>query len=596
MSNALLQVFSVTDAQYQALLPTLREVARAEETRRLARALALSQGFSFHLATCETPMAAQALILCLAREVPELSGTPTPMVMVTPTRETDAALLPRRLTEEVFEGLLGGERRATPQVTFLDATDSRSDDLDAWLWLFQRLNERRNHLYASGHPLVFLLPPALTVELMRFAPDLWSIRSASVRLRGGGYEHEAGPATLHLEEGRWPVDGDLPAQRMKVEQLLSSSGPHGLRALMVEFRRLAEMLHARGETDQAMQLLREEIQPRIDRAHPHELKSGLMGDIIETLVRLEQAEEAEQIARQHVLPHLEARGDRLTKVMVLTRLADGFRFCGDHSRALHLLLDEAMPLAERIADNEAKAEVLNRAVLSYLRLGQLQRAQDILNEHGALLEEWLTPLEYAFMNLQLAELQRESGSPDASLDTLKQRVLPNAKSDARLQALAWHFIARAHRYRGDLQEAIQILRAETLPIYRRLHNIRGRAMANMAIAAMLRKLGREEEALRLLREEVDALRGSAARSPKDAMDRLNVITTLVGELHDAGVPEEAEELLRQELQSTTLGANAKMLLREQLVQLESCDSRGLQGGPERRHTFAGPEVYGEPLQ
>lgn len=592
MSEPGLPTFSVTDAQYKALLPTLREVARAEETQRLARALALSLGFSFHIAICETPLIAQSLILCLAREVPALSGSSTRMSRLVPTRATEAPLSPKELTQEIFESLLGATPGAQPQISFLDATDSRSDDNDAWLWLFQRLNERRNHLYAIGHPLVFLLPPALAVELMKFAPDLWSIRSANVRLHRGVNAPEPRSALPRLDEVRLPVDRDLAVQREKVERLLfSSPGPHGLRALMVEFRRLAEGLHERGETDRAMQMLREQILPRAERAHPPELKAELMVDIVEVLVRLEQAVEAEQLARQHVLPRFKTRDDMSKQVRLLSRLADAYRYRGNDSTALQILLQEALPLAEQIHDGEMKAWVIRRAAASYLASDQLSHAQEILREQDALLAMWLPPLEYALMNVQLAEVQRDSGDPDAALSTLTERVLPNAEHDLRLQALAWHAIARAYRRRGDRQEASHLLQSKVFPSYRRLGNLGGRAAATLEMAEIQHELGRRNEALHLLREKEGLLRDAYAASLKGALDRVSFLEHLAKVQQNLGAPLGAGDLLRAELESPTLDADVRARLEAQLTAVEA---RGLDDGPELRHTCAGPEIYETP--
>lgn len=593
MSEPALPTFGVTDAQYRALLPTLRHVARAEETRRLARALALSRGFSFHLATCETPLIAKALILCLAREVPTLSGEPTRMATLAPVRGAEVALSARELTHAIFEGLLGSAPSPEPQITFLDATDSRSDDLDAWLWLFQRLNERRNHLYASGHALVFLLPPALTAELIRFAPDLWSIRSASIRL--------AAPAilavpqeTLHdLGEERGAATRDLAAQHEKVKRMLASSGPHGLSSLMVEFRRLAEALHERGETLQAVSMLREQILPRLEQLHPIELKARLFRDVVETWVRLGRAAEAEQAARLHVLPHLAARGRVMTQAMVLARIADAYRLSGAHDRALRLLLEEALPLANKLEDGEAAAEILTRAVISQVRSSQLSQAQALLEQHRPFLEQWAPPLEYAFMNLQLAEALRASGEPDASLETLQRYVLPNVRHDARLQALAWHAVARAQRGRGDLREALRVMRAEVVPRYRKLENLEGRVTSHLAMAQMLQDLGAREEGLRLLREEKAALRRSRPSSPREETEYAALLAQVATGLHLIGEHEEARELLRSELQASDLGESARVKLQERQALIEA--DAGEQGSqPERRHTCVGPEVYDDP--
>jgi hypothetical protein len=263
--------FAVTDAQYQALLPALRMLAGSSEVATLARALALTDGFALHLVGCETPHLALSLILWLASEVPRLQGAAIKMVRLEPTRtdtaEQASALDPMALGREVFDRLLIPDDE--PRVVFLDATDSRTDDRPAWIWLFQRLNERRNHLAKIGAPLVLLLPFDLEVELTRFAPDLWSIRSAGLKLRkeppmeSRGLELPALSLSSN-EERAGGLRSDVKALRAEVEGLLTQPGPHAQRALVTSFQRLAEALHdlSLGEMAQAESQRGDELDPR----------------------------------------------------------------------------------------------------------------------------------------------------------------------------------------------------------------------------------------------------------------------------------------------------------------------------------------------
>ncbi len=315
-----------------------------------------------------------------------------------------------------------------------------------------------------------------------------------------------------------------------------------------------------------------------------------MMDTVETLVRLEQAQEAERLARSEVLPHLEREQDHLAAAVVLSRIADAYRHRKEHSKALEILLTEALPQAMQLEDPEAKAEVLSRVVMSQLGSGNLELAQRIIDDSAFPLERWLDPPTQALMGLRLAEAQREHGETERAIQTVLLRVLPYCQSDARMEALAWHALARAHRDRGELQEQIRVLRAKALPIYKRLGNASGRALAQMSIAEAMVNLGHHDEALLLLRKEKKALLVSDATSRKDALDKLNILLQLATSFAQLGERGEAQDLLRTAMSQTLVPALQSELQRaiENLKEPLSAEDRGIE---QRIHTCAGPEVY-----
>jgi tetratricopeptide (TPR) repeat protein len=604
MIAAPLPRFAVTDAQYQALLPTLRMLAGTSEVATLARALALTDGFALHLVGCETPHLAQALILWLASEVPKLQGAAIKMVRLEPTRsdmaERSSALDPMALGREVFDRLMKAD--AEPRVVFLDATDSQTDDRPAWIWLFQRLNERRNHLAQIGAPLVLLLPFDLEVELTRFASDLWSIRSAGLKLRKEPRVESPGlelpPLSLSSNEASSPRSGaDVEALRAEVERWLHEPGPHAQRALVVAFQRLAEALHDRGETAQALQLLHEQVLPSIKSAPPN-LLPALMFTTVETLVRLDQAEEAERIAREDALPALERSEDREWDTRLLSRLADAFRNQRQHEKALKILQDEALPNAELLADPETKAEVLSKIVLSQLALGHIEFARSLIDDAAFPLMDWLRPDVCAAMNLTLADQQRRQGDPGAAIQTLSTRVLPYCKGDMypTIEVLAWVELGRAHRDRGELHEAISIWRQKAMPLYRRMGREASRVMVQGFVALALLELGDRESGLRLLRKDLETRASWSANTVRDMMDRRDTLLQISAVLAAYEESEEAKELLRDVLSSTTLWEEERSALRQRLAELEASEPAGMQARSFQLHTHAGPEVYAEAHQ
>jgi tetratricopeptide (TPR) repeat protein len=589
--------FAVSEPQYRRLLPVMKSLAGNEDVARLARALALSDGFAFHIASCERPQAAQALILCLATQVSNLRGSTVKMARIAPIRAPDVPLDPRVLSREIFDRLFLPD--SEPRVICFDATDSRSDDRDAWIWLFQRLNERRNHLYAIDVPILLLLPLALSVDLTHFAPDLWSIRGAGLKLleESQPKQRSIEPPTYSLPsdgEGFRGSNSDGKALRAEVERWLHEPGPHAQRALVVVFQRLAEALHDRGETAQALQLLHEQVLPSIKSAPPN-LLPALMFTTVETLVRLDQAEEAERIAREDALPALERNGDQLEVVRLLSRLADAFRNQRQHEKALKILQDEALPNAELLADLETKAEILSKIVLSQLALGHIELARSLIDDAAFPLMDWLRPDVCAAMNLTLADQQRRQGDPGAAIQTLSTRALPYCKGDMypTIEVLAWVELGRAHRDRGELHEAISIWKQKAMPLYRRLGREASRVMVQGFVALALLELGDRESGLRLLRKEVATRASWPANTVRDMLDRRDTLLQISAVLATYEESEEAKELLRDSLSTPSLWEEERSALRQRLAELEASEPTGQQVRSLQLHTQAGPEVYAE---
>lgn len=85
---------------------------------------------------------------------------------------------------DLLDGLLDAVGPDAPwSLVLLDGTRATGPEDDAWIELFERLNERRNALRA-GHLGALLLAVHARMEgvLARNAPDLWSIRGPVLRL------------------------------------------------------------------------------------------------------------------------------------------------------------------------------------------------------------------------------------------------------------------------------------------------------------------------------------------------------------------------------------------------------------------------------
>ncbi|MDY7094640.1 MAG: tetratricopeptide repeat protein, partial [Acidobacteriota bacterium] len=104
---------------------------------------------------------------------------------------------------------------------------------------------------------------------------------------------------------------------------------------------------------------------------------------------------------------------------------------------------------------------------------------------------------------QLAEVLAVQGDPDEALRLLREESLPvyERLGDVRSRAITMGQIADILFRRGDLEEALRIRREEELPVYERLGDVRSRAITMGKIADILGARGDLEEALRIRREE-----------------------------------------------------------------------------------------------
>lgn len=172
----------------------LREVVRQSidgarahyGARKLCRALALADGFSFQIAVCQSARDAVGLLLWLADTVAVEREEPVSTERISPYAldwriPGPASVSADDLTKLVLGRLVGSQPHA--DLVFIDAAAAREQDADAWRWLFERLNERRNLISRDLRvPLTLILPRELEVEFARAAPDFWSIRRVAVRV------------------------------------------------------------------------------------------------------------------------------------------------------------------------------------------------------------------------------------------------------------------------------------------------------------------------------------------------------------------------------------------------------------------------------
>ncbi len=159
-------------------------IGKETGVRHLAECLALADRMHFSVLSCDMPIQADAALAVLGKAVSALRGEAVrfrrfPLVDDSPVSGLDYD----RLAADVLNALFDRQSAEGEEVFVIDASRAGKQEEDAWMALFQRLNEMRNVLMERlPGPLLLVAPPLLEIEFCYRAPDFWSIRSTYAKV------------------------------------------------------------------------------------------------------------------------------------------------------------------------------------------------------------------------------------------------------------------------------------------------------------------------------------------------------------------------------------------------------------------------------
>lgn len=151
--------------------------------------LSLVDRFLLDVLIVPTPRVARAVLALLRDELPARRAEPLDVRVFAPDPAKASALDPVEASALLADVLTALLQPAEPTagrltLTWVDASDARAIDDEAWTEFFHRLNERRNAVVESQPgPLVLVLPYRLERTLAHAAPDVWSVRSGVYRVQ-----------------------------------------------------------------------------------------------------------------------------------------------------------------------------------------------------------------------------------------------------------------------------------------------------------------------------------------------------------------------------------------------------------------------------
>ncbi len=146
----------------------------------------------------------------------------------------------------------------------------------------------------------------------------------------------------------------------QVAHLLASNGDSAQREIAVVQGRIADILQARGQTDEALRIRQEEQLPVFERLGDVRSKAVTMGQIADILQARGQTDEALRIRQEEQLPVFERLGDVREKAVTMGQIADILEARGQTDEALRIRQEEQLPVFERLGDVRSKAVTMGK--------------------------------------------------------------------------------------------------------------------------------------------------------------------------------------------------------------------------------------------
>ncbi|MGM7643936.1 CHAT domain-containing protein [Nocardia sp. JW2] len=166
------------------------------------------------------------------------------------------------------------------------------------------------------------------------------------------------------------------------------------------------------------------------------------------------------------------------------------------------LLDRALHTTDESAGLEPARALATRADL-HLRTGNLSDAEQLWKRAQRLFTDGGSELEATTVTARLADLAEARGEYDEAERILRNDTLPVFKrlGDIREVAVVWGKLANLTERRGEYDEAERILRNDTLPVFKRLGEVYSIAVIWGKLADLAQQRGEYDKAERILRND-----------------------------------------------------------------------------------------------
>ena len=167
------------------------------------------------------------------------------------------------------------------------------------------------------------------------------------------------------------------------------------RSRAVTMGRIADILEARGELDEALRIRREEQLPVFERLGDVRSRAVTMGKIADILQARGELDEALRIRREEQLPVFERLGDVRERAVTMGRIADILQARGELDEALRIRREEELPVYERLGDVRSRAVTMGKIADILQARGELDEALRIRREEELPVYERLGDVRFA---------------------------------------------------------------------------------------------------------------------------------------------------------------------------------------------------------
>ena len=272
----------------------------------------------------------------------------------------------------------------------------------------------------------------------------------------------------------------------------------------VTMGQIADILEARGQLDEALRIRTEEQLPVYQRLGDVREKAVTMGKIADILQARGQLDEALRIRTEEQLPVYQRLGDVRSTAITMGKIADILQARGQLDEVLRIRTEEQLPVYQRLGDVRSTAITMGKIADILQARGQLDEALRIRTEEEHPVYQRLGDVRSTAVTMgRIADILQARGQLDEALRIRTEEELPvyQRLGDVRSTAVTMGKIADILQARGQLDEALRIRTEEELPVYERLGDVRERAVTLGRIADVLQSRGQLDEALRIRSEE-----------------------------------------------------------------------------------------------
>jgi tetratricopeptide (TPR) repeat protein len=340
--------------------------------------------------------------------------------------------------------------------------------------------------------------------------------------QAAGLAERAGAALEQARARGWMAEvlvvrGQLDdALRLQREELLPTYEQLGdERGRVLTMRAIARILDALGQYDEGLRIRREEELPAWERLGSSHDRAITQYEIGVTLKGQHLYDEALP-ALYEASSIFERLGDLRSKAQSLTTIAEALHWSGNYSEAARVRSEELVPMLERLTAGLSVVAPLMAIALD-LHYSDVSRSARIYAELVPVLRGAGDLHLAGMLTLSLVEERMEEGEFDEAMRLLReQRSSLQGSGDRVLRRSTELAIARvvgAIAGKSPLQESVRIRRDEQIPLLRAIREADLNAgvrhpedvalrSALVALANELQALGRDDEALEMLLEQL----------------------------------------------------------------------------------------------